>query len=196
MDNVEYGIRREVEAARILFAGIRTMFAEDDPQLLADSIEGETNLLESIDVAIAEIDETEALIAGLKQKESQFTERRRGMEERVKRVRSLVEQAMAISEQPKLRRPSATLTLRRLPPDVVVMSEADIPAEFFVPQPPPPPKLDKAALREALKARDQKMQAASCLEDIAERQQALSAIPTLPGAVLNNGGFSLQIRRS
>jgi hypothetical protein len=158
-------------------------------------IEGETGLLECIDTAMGEIDETEVLICGLKEKEGQFAQRRRMMEERVRRFRSLIEQAMAMPEQARLRRPSATLTLRRLPPDVVVTAEADIPADFFVPQPPPPPKLDKAALKEALLQREKKAAFAATLSS-EERAEALARIPVIPGAILSNGGFSLQIRRT
>ena len=76
------------------------------------------------------------------------------------------------------------------------MAEADIPAEFFVPQPPPPPKLDKAALRLALQDRAREVEFASAITDVVERQMALAALAPIPGATLNNGGFSLQIRRS
>jgi Siphovirus Gp157 len=196
METSEFTIRRETEAAKALLAGMRETIGEGDMALLADTIEGETNLLESIDVALSEIDETEVLISGLKEKEGQFSQRRRAMEERVRRFRALIEQAMAITEQGRLRRPSATLTLRRLPPDVVVTTEADIPAEFFVPQPPPPPKLDKAALKQALKRREAKIEFAASLEDVEERVRELASIPPIPGATLNNGSVSLQIRRS
>ena len=196
MDQREFVIRRETEAAKALLAGIRATIGEEDMALLADTLEGETNLFEAIDIALAEIDESEALISGLKEKEGQFSKRRRAMEERVKRFRSLVEQAMAVAEQQKLRRPTATLTLRKLPPDVVVTSEADIPSEFFVPQPPPPPKLDKKALKQALEARETKLSFAASLDDPEERGKALAAIPPIPGATLDNGGVSLQVRRA
>jgi hypothetical protein len=192
----EYRIRREAEAAKVLLAGLREIFGSDDAEFLADAVAGQTDLLESIDAALAEIDSTEVLIAGLREKEAQFFQRRRGMEERVKRFRTLIEQAMAITEQAKLRRPTATLSLRKVAPDVVVTTEADIPAEFFIPQPPPPPKLDKAALKEALATRETKIAFASSLSDERQRADALAAIPAIPGAVLNNGGYSLQIRRS
>src|ERR1700752_2546325 len=110
-------IQRENEGAKALLFGLRAVIGEDDA-LLADAIEGETNLFEAIDAALAEIDETEVLITGLKEKEAQFFQRRRAMEERIQRFRALIEQAMAITEQDKLRRPAATLTLRKLPPDV------------------------------------------------------------------------------
>ncbi len=118
------------------------------------------------------------------------------MEERVRQFRGLIEQAMAVAEQQRLRRPTATLTLRKLPIDVIVTSEADIPSEFFVPQPPPPPKLDKAALKEALQTREMKTAFASSLDDVEERARALAAIAPIPGAMLDNGGFSLQVRRA
>ena len=196
MQEQEWRIRQETEAAKIIVAGIKAEFGDDHADLLEHAVEGETDLLEAIDRALAEIDETEILILGLKEKEGQFLTRRRAMEDRMKRFRGLVEQAMAVAEQQRLRRPSATLTLRKLPPDVVVLSEADIPAEFFVRQPPPPPKLDKGALREVLRTREIKLAFAESLEDGKERARSLAAIPSIPGAVLGNGGFSLQIRRA
>lgn len=196
MDRREYVIRRETEAAKALLNGIRDIIPEEDLSLLLDTLEGETDLLEAIDLALSEIDETEVLISGLKEKEGQFTARRRAMEERLKRFRGLIEQAMAVAEQQKLKRPTATLTLRKLPIDVVVLSEADIPADYFVPQPPPPPKLDKKALKQALEAREVKVSFAASLEDPEERAEALSAIPPIPGAALDNGGVSLQVRRA
>ena len=196
MDMFEIVIRRETEAAKVLLTGLRETIGDEDMALLADTLEGETNLFEAIDTALAEIDETEVLISGLKEKETQFTSRRRAMEERLKRFRALIEQAMAVTDQTKLRRPAATLTLRTLPADVVVVQESEIPSEFFVPQPPPPPKLDKAALRNALKARHAQMEAVAAIPDPEARQAALAPFPEIPGAILNNGSFSLQIRRS
>jgi hypothetical protein len=196
MDPQEYHLRQQAEAAKTIVAALRESFGGDDLALLADAVEGETDLYEAVDAVLDEIDQTEVLISGLKEKEGQFTSRRRSMEERVKRLRSLIEQAMAVSEQDKLRRPAATLTLRKLAPDVIVLAEADIPAEFFVPQPPPPPKLDKPALKQALNRREEAIKATSSIEDSDERERALAAIAPIPGATLNNGGFSLQIRRA
>ena len=195
MTDHEIQLRRETNAAKLLVASLRAEFG-DDAELLTNAVEGETALLEAIDAALAEIDEAEVLVVGLKDKENQFAGRRRALEERIKRFRTMIEQAMAVSEQVSLRRSTATLTLRNLPVDVVVLAEADIPAEFFVPQPPPPPKLDKAALRLALQDRAREVESASAITDVVERQRALAALAPIPGATLNNGGFSLQIRRS
>jgi hypothetical protein len=97
MDQREFALRRETEAAKMLIAGLRETIGDEDMALLADTLEGETNLFEAIDTALAEIDETEVLVSGLKEKENQFFSRRRAMEERLKRYRALIEQAMAVA---------------------------------------------------------------------------------------------------
>ena len=112
-------------------AELRAEGLSDDVELVADMIEAETNLLEAIDLALAEMDEVEALSVGLKEKERQFLRRRQALEARGARLRALIEQAMATTEQRMLRRPSATLSLRTLPPQVVVVSEADIPSDYL-----------------------------------------------------------------
>ena len=197
MDQREFVIRRETEAARALLAGMRATIGEEDMALLADTLEGETDLFEAIDLALyRDRRDRGADLRAEREGRPVLQARRRAMEERVKRFRGLIEQAMAVAEQQKLRRPTATLTLRKLPIDVVVLSEADIPADFFAPQPPPPPKLDKKALKQALEAREAKLSFAASLEDPEERAKALAAIPPIPGATLDNGGVSLQVRRA
>ena len=101
MQKQEWRLRQEIEAARVIVAGIREMIPQEDLALLADTLEGETDLLEAIDLALSEIDETEALVTGLKEKETQFSTRRRNMEARVRNLRGLIEQAMAVAEQRK-----------------------------------------------------------------------------------------------
>ena len=180
-------IQREAEAAKALVAELRAEGLSNDVELVADMVKAETNLLEAIDIALAEMDEVEALAVGLKEKERQFLRRRQTLEARAGRLRALIEQAMATTEQWMLRRPSATLSLRNLPPQVVVVSEAEIPSEYFIVQPPPPPKLDTKRLREAL---------------VSLREAAMagdgdppSSFREIPGVILNNGGQSLQVRR-
>ena len=51
----------------------------------------------------------------------------------------------------KVECPWFTLSVRRNPPAVVVDSEADIPLEYFVEPLPPPPRLDKEAVKRAIR---------------------------------------------
>lgn len=167
--STEYQLRRQTEAAKTLIASLA---GHDDEELVADAIEGETDLIEAIESALSEMDECDVMSAGLKIKIDQFTERKRSVDERKKRVQALIEQAMLTTEQTSLRLPTATLTIRKNAPGVVVADESAIPSRFFVEQERPAPKLDKRALLEALKAQE-----------------------AIPGANLDNGSVSLSVRR-
>ncbi|MDK4720092.1 siphovirus Gp157 family protein [Rhizobium sp. CNPSo 3968] len=169
--DAEFNVARQAEAAKRLLANLRSQGADDDQELIADSIEGETSLLEAIEAALSEIDECEIQIVGLKAKEAELSERRRRMEERAERIRATIEQAMIATEQESFRMPSATLTLTKRAPGLIVINEADIPTRFWIEQERPAPTLDKKALRAALDE------------------------GTVPGATLDNGSRSLSVRR-
>ncbi|MDR9781633.1 siphovirus Gp157 family protein [Rhizobium redzepovicii] len=171
MAEVEFNLGRQAEAAKRLMSNLRFQGIDDDQELVADTIEGETTLIEAIQAALAEIDECEIHIIGLKAKEAEFAERRRRLEERAGRVKATIEQAMITTEQESLRLPTATLTLAKRAPGLIVTNEADIPTRFWIEQERPAPKLDKKALRAALDEEP------------------------IPGATLDNGSRSLSIRR-
>ena len=171
MSATEHTLRQQTEAARELLAVMRDQGADDDAELVADAIEGETDLIEAIAAALAEIDEAEVLILGGKEKVDQFQRRIDAEKARVERLRAAIERAMVATDQPSIRLATATLSTSKRKPQPVIDNEADIPARFFVQPPPPPPKLDKKALAEAL------------------------ATEAVPGAHLDNGSISLTIRR-
>lgn len=170
--NTEHNLRRQTEAAKRLISSLNDAGEGDDAALVSDMIAGETGLQEAIETAIAEIDECEVMIEGLKAKERAFEARRKSAEDRADRIRAMIEQAMLSTEQTSFRLTTGTVTLRKLAPSLVVTNEADIPARFWREQERPAPKLDKRALVEALDGKEQ-----------------------IPGAMLDNGGFSLSIRR-
>ena len=169
----EHLLRREAEAARDLIAMVRSEGAGGDEELMADAIEGETDLLEAIAAALAEIDESDVLILGGKEKIRQLEARVASEERRVERMRAAVERAIVMSEIPTpIRFPTATIGITRRAPQAVIDDEAAIPARFFIEQPRPAPKLDKKALAAAMKD------------------------GPIPGAHLDNGTISLSVRRS
>lgn len=168
----EFVLRREIAATRTLLIGLREMGMDQDADLVADSIEGETSLREVIEWALAKIDENDVLVIGLKAKEAEFSERRRRIEEQSERLRAAIEQALVMIDGEALRLATGTLSLRKNKPALVIDAEPEIPSEFFTPAPQPPPALDKDALR-----------------------AALAAGRTVPGAHLGNGSVSLAIRR-
>lgn len=171
MKNVSHALIREKDAAKSLLSHLRET-GEDDAEIIETAIEGETNLLEAISAALAEIDECDILDAGLSAKIAAFTDRRSAVRKRSDILRAAIEQSMLVCEQESLRLPAATLSLRKIKPAVVIQTEAEIPSRFWTPQDPPAPKLNKKSLLEALEAGEE-----------------------VPGACLDNGSVSLTVRR-
>lgn len=172
MAEVEFNIAKQAEAAKRLMSSLRIQGVDGDEELVSDTIEGQTDLKEAIESALAEIDELEIYITGLKAKEDEFATRRHRLEERVERIRAIIEQAMLTSEQQSFRLAGGTVSLSRRQPGLIVSNEADIPARFWVEQERPAPKLDKKALAEALRNGE-----------------------AVAGATLDNGSYSLTLRR-
>ena len=85
-------------------------------------------------------------------------------------LRNVILQAMEIRGQSNITSPTLTLSKNELKPDIVIINEAAIPSEYFLPQ---PPKLDKKALKEAV----------------------LKDGLVLDGVSMGNGKISLTIRR-
>lgn len=170
--NAERSVHIQLEAAKKLLAGMKEQGIEDDAELVADSIEGETNLLEAIDAALSEIDECEIMVTGLDEKIKAFDARKKAQKDRAERLRALIEQAMVATDQQQMKLPAATISLSRRAAGLVITNEADIPARFWVEQERPAPRLDRKALSDALKANEE-----------------------IPGAALDNGQISISVRR-
>lgn len=149
---------------------LRQMLGEDaDPKLILDTIEGETNLAEACAVVLEQTLEDEILLEGLGAKIVELQTRKGRMEKSIESRRGIILMAMDKAGLQTIKSPLGTMTARPTPPKAVVTDEAQIPARFFKPQ---DPKLDRAALAEALKGGE-----------------------TIPGASLSNGGLSLSIRK-
>lgn len=148
---------------------LRQMLGEtDDPKLILDTIEGETNLAEACVVVLEECHEDEILIAGLDAKIKELQTRKGRMEKSIETRRNVILMAMERSGLATIKSPLGTLSVRPTPRQAIVTDEAQIPARFFKQQ---DPKLDRSEL-------------ASCLR----------SGEIIPGATLSNGGVSLSIR--
>ncbi|NDC57956.1 MAG: hypothetical protein EBZ50_03815 [Alphaproteobacteria bacterium] len=166
-DTLEYQANAELRAAEMLKASLADALALD-PDLLLDTLEGETGILEIVDeLLLAELADA-AHVEALKDAKATLDARKQRFEARQATRRALIEQAMMLLERKKLERPTATLSLSERAPSVKVEDESAIPSKFFTTK----PVLDLAAVKDAVKAG----------EDV-------------PGAVLTNGSVSLTIRR-
>lgn len=142
----------------------------DDPDAIRDTIEGETDLRGLIALVMSDIGEDEIIVNGITAMLDTLAQRRNRVELRIERRRAAVQRAMEAGELSKLELPSATLSLRKVPPKLEVTDETLIPEQFWKPQ---APKLDRTAIKDAL----------------------LSGTE-VPGAMMGNGGQTLAIRKS
>jgi hypothetical protein len=185
-----------IKAARAALAlkdSIAAVAGEDD-ELLADMIEGETDLFEIIDRLIARRAENVALAAGAAKHIETMCGRRERFERLAEQDRTLITQALVIAELPSVRRPVATLSLSARAAKLVIDDEAAIPSSFWKVG---DPRLDKTALAEAVKARAAaRAEAIAALpEDPGARDEAIAGLPPeIPGAHLEAAPPSLTIR--
>ena len=135
------------------FSELRRRLIEADPEIddttLLDTLEGATNLSEAIGEVIRTALEEEALADGLRARIAAMRERLERIEGASARKREVAQAAMEDAGLEKLLEPDFTVSLRVSPPGVAVVSEADIPEPYWIPQ---PPKLDRKGILDALKA--------------------------------------------
>ena len=167
MSDDQHNLHRQMNAAAALKCSLKDVLGDDD-DTMRDMIEGETSLHEMIERVVMSMDEDEMLVTGISSRIDELTQRKKRIEDRIGSKRAMVEQAMMIGEIDRLERPSFTLSLRKVPPKAEITDESLIPSVYWEAQ---PPKLNKRELLSALK--DKK---------------------DIPGAILGNGGITLQIR--
>lgn len=201
-------LEKELAAAEALKFQLGEIFGEGetDTELLRDAIEGQTELLETVDVVLRQIAADQSHIEGIAAHQKTVAGRKSRLEKRVETMRAMLASALEIMEERKLERPLAVLPLKAIAPAVVVTDEAAIPARFWE---TPEPKLAKAKLADELKDHAQTL--AGKLAEIAEalasgaidadqaeqnREAVTAAFPTIPGAELDGGGATVQIRFS
>lgn len=183
---------KEAQAVTAIRAGLASIGEEGDADLLTDSIEGQTQLFEVMDIVLERMLTAEVMIEGIEAVEKKLSARKVRYEQRIKSDRATLEQAMTIADLTKIERASATLSLSARPPSLTVTEESDIPAEFWKPG---SPSLDRKALTAALKDREKALAALPTNPE--ERAAAIAAIsPEIPGATLSNGAPSITIRRA
>jgi len=163
---IDHGMSRQAVAAAELVRALN----DDDPDLIHDTVEGETDFFEAVQRALDEIAECEIVQSGCADMKQRLSDRETRAKNRADKLRGLIDQAFQLAEVTSHKFPTATITTKRVPPKLIVTDEAAIPARFYAPQ---PPKLDKKALADALK----------------------SGGP-IEGAEMSNGGTTIQIRRA
>jgi hypothetical protein len=139
-----------------------------DDETLQDTVEGLTNLPEILASILRSHLDDLATLAALRTRISDMQERFARIEYRADKKRALVASVMERAGIKKLTEPDFTVSLREVPPGLIVIEEGKIPEAFWKPQ---PPKVDRKALLAALKAGE-----------------------VVAGAALGNGSTTLTVR--
>ena len=158
-------LRDEVAAAKALTESLADM---NDPDLTADTVEGETNLFEIFDRLLEANIFDAGNIDALDNAINKLSARKSAAKMRIENRKNLIAQAMDIAGIKQAKRALGTLTYKVGSLKTTITDETQIPSKFWLQQ---PPKLDKRALSEALKNNE-----------------------IIDGAVLSNGAPVLQIR--
>ena len=124
-------------------------FPRIDDETLHDTLEGITTLEELIAETIRSALLDEAFRAGLNRRLEDLKERGTRLERRAALKRQYALSAMREARLKKLEQADFTASVRAGVPALVVEAESEIPADYWVPQ---PPKLSRSDLLKALKA--------------------------------------------
>jgi len=161
-------IHTELSAYKTLQTRLEEFYPDGDDETLRDTLEGLTNLTDSLAELLRSCLEDQSLAGALRARVSDMQARLGRLEERARRKRELVTQVMEEADLRKLTEPDFTVSLRPGRPPLMVIDEAAIPRAYWKPQ---PDKLDRQGL-------------------IA----ALGSGHDIPGAVLGNPAMTISVR--
>ena len=134
MKDVGHSLHMETQAAKTLLAQMADILG-DDETAKQDAVEGETSLREAIAAAVKQIGEDEASVLGLTEYVGTLSDRRERLKERIANMRTAVCIAMEQAHEKTLETAFGTVTTKATPKTAIITEEADIPADYWKPQP-------------------------------------------------------------
>ncbi len=140
-------VRHELTHHRYLRERLEAAFPDADEETLMDTLDGMTNLTDSLAELLRSSQEDESLASALRSRMSDMQERCGRFEERARKKRELVCTVMEEAELQKLMEPDFTVSLRPARAPLMIIDEEAIPGDYWKPQ---PAKLDRMGLISAL----------------------------------------------
>lgn len=192
---LERNLNSEVSHFLPALANLKMICGDDDQELIGDMIEGELDVHRIVGRLLELILADEADIEGLKFYLKRVADRRRRLEDRVGRLRTLLASVVTALPQRKYRHPLALVSAFDVDARIIIQDESAIPSDFWIPQ---DPKLHESGLRRHLLERQRRLdELALCRTDEernAQRQEIDNLLPIVPGVALGNGEVSVRIR--
>jgi hypothetical protein len=166
--NMNSTLLRSLNEHEFLRKHLLAEYQEIDDETRRDTLEGISSLPEALAAVIRAYMGDLDLAAALGMRISDMQQRLGRFEARAEKKRVLMTQVMERADIKKLQESDFTVSLRVVPPGLVVSNEAEIPGDYWNAQ---PAKLDKRGLLAALQTGQ-----------------------TVPGAGLGNGGMTISVR--
>jgi hypothetical protein len=133
-------LRRQVEALTEAYPELA-----DDTALFADTLEGETDVMDVLRHLVRQANETKAIAKGLGEYKNALGERKARLDRRVESIRALMLNVMDVAGLQKAKLPEATLSVSAGRPSLVVDDPARLPDRYVKIERKP----DLAAIKEA-----------------------------------------------
>lgn len=194
---VENFVKDLVSSYRAEILHIKDVCGDSDDILIADMIEGSTDIDSIVGLLVSQILEDESHCEGMVALQRKLADRKKRIEERALRFRTLL--ASVVTELPDRAYRHATAHVRAfdVDPRVEIIEESAIPTSFWK---TPAPKLDEPAVRRHLLERAKLLAALDMIFDKTEREQQKQALdsrlPPVPGVRLGPSDISVRIRVS
>lgn len=129
----------------------RLMDFQDDSQAISDTIEAESYPLEvkAQNTAYA-VKTLKATVEAIKVEEKNMATRRKAIENHIMRIEEYLKTCMEVAGVLKIECAHFRIAIKKNPPSVEVFEPSLVPVEFMKTPEPPPPDVDKAAIRGAI----------------------------------------------
>jgi hypothetical protein len=119
-------VRNQIEALKALYPEIT-----EDADLLADTLEGETNLDRVLTKLVDFVREAETMAGSVKTRKDEIAERQKRFERQAESGRKIIQQLMESAHQTKVVLPEATLSITAAREKVEVTNVDDLPQGMF-----------------------------------------------------------------
>lgn len=135
-------VRNQIEALKGIYPEL-----EEDADLLAATVEGETDFERVIDKLVTFVREAETMAEAVKARKDEIAERQKRFERQSEAGRKIILSLMDAAQQPKVTLPEATLSITKPREKLVIWAEEELPQGYFQIVRKPDTKAITAALK-------------------------------------------------
>jgi predicted nuclease with TOPRIM domain len=135
-------VRNQIEALKGIYPEL-----EEDAELLATTVEGETDFERVIDKLVSFVREAETMAEAVKARKDEIAERQKRFERQGEAGRKIILSLMDAAQQPKLTLAEATLSITKHREKLNIWAEEEIPQGYFQLVRKPDTKAITAALK-------------------------------------------------